>query len=339
MLFDYVFEPKMQEYSALYAATQRLVSRHGALHRLDSNGEHWLEFEGRLRDDFAVPGLSHARTLTLRSKLAMGRIFENAQIVYPRTVSARDEAQLHSLLLDSGFPLVIKPDSGSGAVDAFIVESERALSAALERDLSNHVAQPFISGQIVTFDGLTDRRGEIRFCTSHAYDNGIMQVRQGELDGHYYSLRELPAELERVGRRAVAAFDIRERFFHLELFALADGTYTALEMNVRPPGGFTPEMMSAACDFDIFDLWAAVIGGASLADFRYERRYCTAHAGRRSNRSYRLSDAELRQELGQTLFAVETVPNAFAATMGNVAYLLRHPDLSALRAAVALVQA
>lgn len=339
VLAEYVFEPRMADYSALHAATERLVSEHGPLHRLDSNGEHWLEHEGRLRDDFDVPGLSHARTRELRSKLFMADVFERAEIACPKTVPVRDRVRLHELTVAPGFPLVLKPNFGSGAVDTFTVESEAALRAALERDLSDHVAQPFISGQIVTFDGLADREGRILFCTSHAYDTGIMQVRHGRLDGHYYSLRELPPELERVGRRAVQAFAIRERFFHLELFAREGGTYIALEMNVRPPGGFTPEMMSAACNTDIFDLWAAVISGAPVADFQYERAFHTAHAGRRNDHRYYLPGQELERALGETLFAVEPVPDAFAATMGNVAYLLKHRDLGALRAAIALVQA
>ena len=339
VLSDYVFEPNMSDYAALHAAAQLLVSRHGRVHRLDSNGEHWLESEGRLRDDFGVVGLSHARTLALRSKSAMSRVFEDAQIAYPMTVWVRDRDRVRSLAEKHGFPLVMKPDSGSGAVDTFIVASELELNAALERDLQNHVVQPFIAGNIVTFDGLTDSDGRIVFCTSHVYDSGIMQVRQGGLDGHYYSVRDIPPELERIGRRAVAAFDIRERFFHLELFAMADGGYVGLEMNVRPPGGFTPEMMSAACDIDVFDLWASVVTGAALSPLQYERRYYTAHAGRRTNHSYRLAPAELEQLLGDALVAVEAVPLAYAATMGNVAYLLRHSELGALQAAIALVQA
>ena len=338
LLLEYVFASQMADYSALRAATRELISRHGAIHRLDSNGEHWLEFEGRLRDDFQVTGLSHAQTVALRSKFAMAQVFEGAQIAHPKTVRAADHAQLRALAADHGYPLVLKPDSGSGAVDTFTVNDEQSLVDACERDLSKHVAQPFVEGSIVTFDGLTNREGQIVFCTSHAYDHGIMQVRHAQLDGHYYSLRELPLELERIGRRAVAAFDIRERFFHLEFFALGNGSYTALEMNIRPPGGFTLEMMGAACHLDLFELWAAIIDGAPLTGLRYERRYFTAHAGRRSNRDYRLSPYELKRALGDTLFAVEPVPDAFAVTMGNVAYLLRHADLSALRAAIALVQ-
>jgi len=337
-LREYVFEPRMADYSALRAAAAGLIARHGQLHRLDSNGEHWLETEGRLRDEFGVPGLNHAETCRLRSKSWMATRFAKADIAYPLTVRGASHTEIPPRLAQLGLPLVIKPDAGSGSVDTFVVRTEAELKAALARDLSGHVLQPFVDGEIVTFDGLTDAAGRIVFCTSHAYDAGIMQVRQGGLDGYYYSLREIPEELERLGRRAVAAFEIRERFFHVEFFARPDGTYVGLEMNIRPPGGYTTDMMSAACDMNVYDLWAAVVSGASLADFSYSRQYFTAHAGRRSNHRYRLSRERVEHELGASLFAIYEIPDAFAATMGNVAYLLRHEDLGELKRAVALVQ-
>jgi hypothetical protein len=335
---DYVFEPAMGDYGALRAVVAGLVERHGRIDRLDSNGEHWLEAEGRLRDDFSVPGLGHLETCALRSKLHMGKLFVQAGLDYPKTVPLTSHDDVRQLAREHGFPLVFKPNAGSGAVDTFVVKTPAELEAALAEGLTDHVAQPFIVGDIVTFDGLTDASGQIVFCTSHVYDAGIMQVRQGALDGHYYSLRSIPPELERLGRRAVAAFEIRERFFHAEFFARPDGTYVALEMNVRPPGGFTTDMMGAACDFDVYDLWAAVLAGAKLTDFRYSRHFFTAHAGRRSSRQYMVNDDQLARELGHILFSVQPVPQAFAATMGNVAYLLRSPDLAALRGAIALVQ-
>ncbi len=338
-LTEYVCEPRMAEYEALSASMRALVRRHGRVHRLDSNGEHWLEAEGKLRDDFEVVGLSHAQVLALRSKLAMGRVFRGAGIAYPATAEAGLPDQVRGLALEHGYPLVFKPDSGSGSVDTFVVQGEAQLSAALEQSRSRHIVQPFVRGDIVTFDGLTDSSGRIVFFTSHAYDAGIMQVREGQLDGHYYSLRSVPAELERVGRLAVSAFDIRERFFHVEFFAQHDGSYVGLEMNVRPPGGYTTDMMGAACDIDVYDLWAAVVTQSSLEGFSYSRAYHTAHAGRRRAHSYRLSPELLARELGETLFAVRSVPDAYAATMGNVAYLLRSQDLTVLRDAIALVQA
>ena len=195
-----------------------------------------------------------------------------------------------------------------------------------------------IADVIVTFDGLVDRAGRVVFCTSHVYDSGIMEVRAGALDGFYYSLRSIPPALEQVGRRALAAFALRQRFFHLEFFARSDGTYVALEMNVRPPGGFTTDMMNCACDFDVYTLWAAVMLGGSLKDFSYERKFFTAHAGRRHERAYEHSPEALSGQLGDTLVLVRPIPAAFASTMGNMMYLLCHLQLEPLLDAIRMVQ-
>jgi hypothetical protein len=338
-LRDYVHEPRMGDYEALRQTVQSLIEQYGPLDRVDSNGEHWLTAEARLRDDFGIPGLSSARLARQRSKLEMAEIFEEAGLRYPATVSAANGSRVRELAREHGYPLVFKPQSGSGAADTFRVLHEAELSLVLERHLDHHVVQPFISDPIVTFDGLTDGDGRIVFSTSHAYDTGIMQVRQGALDGFYYSQRVLPPALEQFGARAVAAFDIRERFFHLECFEHADGSYTALEMNLRPPGGFTTDMMNIACDIDIYRLWAQVMVGRDLTGFRYQRRYHTAHAGRRADRHYRYSAEELRTKLGDTLWSERAVPPAFAVTMGDVAYLLRHAELDSLRRAIDWVQA
>jgi hypothetical protein len=338
-LTEYVYEPRMGDYPVLQIAVERLVERFGPIDRVDSNGEHWLVSEAKLRDDFGIPGLRSAELARQRSKLGMGELFGSAKIPYPPTVSASDATGVRRLAKEHGFPLVLKPESGSGAVDTFAVHNQGELEAVLEREPWSKVAQPFVKGDIVTFDGLCDRTGRIVFSTSHVYDVGIMQVRQQQRDGHYWSLREVPEALEEVGRRAVAAFDIRERFFHVEFFRGADGRYTALEMNLRPPGGFSTDMMNAAGNIDVYDLWAAAMTGADLSGVEFRRSYFTAHAGRRTGRHYALSSEELRRRLGDTLFSERPVPPAFAATMGDMAYLLRHPELDRLKQAIALVQA
>ncbi len=338
VLRDYVHEPRMSEHEVLRQRVQELSRAHGPIDRVDSNGEHWLLAEARLRDDFGITGLSSAELKRQRSKLRMAQIFAGASIPHPPTISAADGSRVQRFASEHGFPLVFKPDTGSGAVDTFRVPSEGVLKTVLERHLDAHVVQPFVEGDIITFDGLTDRTGRIVFETSHVYDTGIMQIREQTLDGHYYSLRELPAQLQDVGRRAVAAFDIRERFFHLELFRGDDSSLTALEMNLRPPGGFSTDLMNAATGANIYALWAAILAGKDVGDFRYERRFHTAHAGRRAGRNYRVPAAELTAALGEMLFAERAIPRAFADTMGDVAYLLRHDDLDELRRGIQLVQ-
>ncbi len=337
-LEHYVFEPRMGEYEVLLGIATSMVAEHGRIDFVESNGEHWLEVEGRLRDDLGIEGLSARDVTRLRSKLAMAEVFERAGVPYPPGIRCLSSGAVKDFAAMHGFPLVFKPDSGSGATCTFRVSTEAEFDAALRLPLEGHVVQPFVEGGIVTFDGLVDGAGGVVFCTSHVYDRGIMEVRNGALDGFYYSLRSIPPALEQVGRRALAAFELRRRFFHLEFFARPDGSYVALEMNVRPPGGFTTDMMNYACDFDIYALWAAVMVGDPLEDFSYERKFHTAHAGRRHERTYEHSPEALVGELGETLVLVNPVPAAFASTMGNTMYLLRHPRLEPLLYAIGMVQ-
>jgi ATP-grasp domain-containing protein len=334
----YVFEPRMGEYDVLLGIVKSLVAEHGPIDFVESNGEHWLEVEGRLRDDLGIEGLSAQDVRRLRSKLAMAEVFEQAGVPSVPGIRCSSSQAIRSFAAIHGLPLVFKPDSGSGATSTFRVSTQAELEAALLQPLDGHVVQPFVEGDIVTFDGLVDGTGRVVFCTSHAYDRGIMEIRAGTLDGFYYSLRSIPPALEQVGRQALAAFGLRRRFFHLEFFARPDGSYVALEMNVRPPGGFTTDMMNFACDFDVYALWAAVIVGDSLEGFSYERKFHTAHAGRRHERAYERSPEALQRQLGDTVVAVTAVPDAFAVTMGNTAYLLRHRRLEPLLDAIRSVQ-
>jgi hypothetical protein len=336
-LHSYVYEPRMGEYPVLRDTVRDLAERFGRIDRVDSNGEHWLVAEAKLRDDFGIPGLGSEVLHRHRSKLWMAQTFGAAGIAYPPTLLAADATHVRRFAKQHGYPLVFKPETGSGAVDTLTVANDGELETALE--LTAHVVQPFIDAPIITYDGLTDRNGGVVFSTSHVYDTGIMQVRRKELDGHYLSLRELPTGLEEMGRRAVAAFDVRERFFHLELFHLPDGSFTALEMNLRPPGGFTTELMNAALGLDVYALWASVLSGAHEGAVPFERRYHTAHAGRRAGRHYRYGTKDLLAELGESLLCERAVPPAFAATMGDIAYLLRSDDLATLERKIAVVQA
>ncbi len=337
-LESYVFEPRMGEYEVLLGIVTSLIVEHGRIDFVESNGEHWLEVEGRLRDDLGIEGLSARDVGRLRSKLAMAEVFKKAGVPSPPGIRCLSPEAVKGFAAKHGFPLVFKPDSGSGATFTFRVSTDTELDAALRLPLDGHVVQPFVEGVIVTFDGLVDRAGRVVFCTSHVYDRGIMEVRAGALDGFYYSLRSIPPALEQLGRRALAAFALRRRFFHLEFFSRPNGSYVALEVNLRPPGGFTTDMMNYACDFDVYALWAAVMLGDSLEDFSYERKFHTAHAGRRHERAYELSPEALAGQLGDTLVAITPVPDAFAVTMGNTAYLLRHHRLEPLLDAIRRVQ-
>jgi hypothetical protein len=311
--------------------------RFGRIDRIDSLNEHWLELEARLREDFNLFGQRPSDTAKNRSKTAMREIFREAGV--PCTEGERLTSNDHAwaLVRKFGYPLVFKPDVGVGAAHTFKVNNENELVAALERPLAGYVVEKFEPGSLISYDGLCTRDGRIVFVISHVYSAGVMDIVNHRLTMHYYSLRQIPPELEEMGRRAVKAFNIRERFFHIEFFKNADG-YKALEINVRPPGGFTTDLMNFSCDIDIYELWAKVLTGKSLDGWKYERKYCAAHAGRRYSVSYRYSHEELLAKLGKRVVGFREMPPILAGAMGDFMYILRDPEEGSLREAIRLIE-
>src|ERR1041384_1727747 len=138
-LHHYVHEPRMGEYEALRITVRALIERYGEIARVDSNGEHWLVAEAKVRDEFGIPGLSSAALAQQRSKLGMAALFGGAGLPYPATISATEGSDVRKFAKAHGFPLVFKPESGSGARDTFRVNSDAALEQAIGRQLHGHV--------------------------------------------------------------------------------------------------------------------------------------------------------------------------------------------------------
>jgi hypothetical protein len=338
-LSEYFFTPNLNDYDALLRATGYFTWRHGRIDRIDSLNETWLEVESRLREDFHVPGLLPADIARLRTKMGMHDVFKQAGVPHPSGIPVKDAAGVKAFAKSVGYPLVLKPDVGVGAARTFKVSSDAEVDAALAEPLPHYVAQAFVRGTIVTYDGLVDRDGQIIFRLSHEYSDGVMEVVLEQRDISFWSLKEIPPALETLGRRAVAALGLRERWFHLEFFRLSDGSYVALEANLRPPGGFMTDQMNYACDMDVYRLWARVLTGDDLRDFRYTPRYHVCHVARRSSRRYRYSHEELVAKLGDALLLHRELPAVYHNAMGNEMYLTRHESLAAKQDAVRLIQA
>ena len=337
-LSEYFFTPNLNDYDALLRATGYLTWRHGRIDRIDSLNETWLEVEARLREDFHVPGLLPADIARMRTKMGMHDVFKKAGVPHPAAIPVKDAAGVKAFAKSAGYPLVLKPDVGVGAARTFKVSSDADVDEALEEPLSNYVAQAFVRGAIVTYDGLVDREGNIVFRLSHEYSDGVMEVVLEQRDISFWSQKEIPPALDALGRRAVAALGLRERWFHLEFFRLSDGSYVALEANLRPPGGFMTDQMNYACDMDVYRLWARVLTGDDLSGFRYTPKYHVCHVARRSSRRYRYSHAELVAKLGDALLLHRELPAVYHNAMGSEMYLIRHESLAAMKEAVRLIQ-
>ena len=204
----------------------------------------------------------------------------------------------------------------------------------LFRSAVTYIMEEFVKGTIQTFDGLTDRNGDIVFCTSHIYNDGVMEVVNHDLDLYYYSLREIPEKLIEFGTKIIDVFGIKERFFHLEFFETGKQQFVALEVNMRPPGGWTMDMFDYAADLDLYREWANLVTGQPLTIKEYQRKYHTGYVGRKGHKAYRHNHAEIMQRYGHLVAHYSEMQGIFGEVMGNFGYIVRSPHLNELFEAI-----
>ncbi|MBN2005275.1 MAG: ATP-grasp domain-containing protein [Anaerolineae bacterium] len=337
-LSEYYLVDDLHNYDAVVRACAYFIFRHGRIDRLESHNEHWLETDARLRRDFNVPGMTLNETLRVKRKSVMKQIFTEAGIpvAQGRVVTTLEGAR--AFVGEVGYPVVLKPNVGVGASGTFKINTPVELEQFFAQEfLGDYLMEEFISGQLHSFDGLTDQTGRIVFCTAHFYQPGIMEVVNEDLDVFACSLREIPPDLEAAGRKAVVAFDVRERFFHIEFFhatkACAGREWVALEMNVRPPGGPMMDVFNFANDINLYEQWANILA-FNVFTVPYSRPYHCAFVGRKQYRGHKHTLEEILAKYGHLLVHHEPIAPVLARAMGNYAYLLRSPDLPELREAI-----
>jgi hypothetical protein len=328
-LTEYYRVSDLHSYDALVRALGYFTHRYGKLDRLDSHNEYWLETEARLRTDFNIPGIRSDQIDRIKRKSRMRETFLKAGIKVARGRVVKDLKDAQELIEQTGYPVVAKPDIGVGAAATYKIQNENDLKNFFEtKPAVDYLFEEYVSGQICTFDGLTDREGTPVFLNSLEYSAGVMETVLDDSLFYYYTLREIPADLESLGRRTLEAFDVRERFFHFEFFRQAGtGDLLALEVNMRPPGGLTTDMFNYSCDINIYDAWASILAGKGFPYPDYTHKYYCCYASRKFNRSYANSEQEILSTYGEKIRQHEQINGVFSAALGNYGYIVRSPDL------------
>ena len=141
------------------------------------------------------------------------------------------------------------------------------------------------------------------------------------------------------GRKILKAFDVRERFFHIELFQTTiDGRIIALEVNMRPPGAWITDAMNYSYDTDVYAIWANMVV-KDEAGAPCKGKYFTAYVSRKDRIAYRNDHAAVLAAHGDKIIHHQPIEKVFSKAMGNYAYQMRSTDRAALRAAVDFIHA
>jgi hypothetical protein len=341
-LTDYYQVGSLENYEEVYRAVAYFSYRYGKIDWLESNNEYWLELDARLRTDFNInTGIKSAEISKLKSKKEMKQIFEQAGIPTARQCVFSDLETAEAFKREVGFPLIAKPEIGVGALDTYKINDEKEWQVFLTYDLQvGYVLEEFIRGDIVSFDGIADGNSDAVFYAALIFPPSILDIMVDNKDLSYKVLREAPLQLKELGLRTIKAFNLKNRFFHLEFFRLNEehrglgkaGDYVALEVNMRPAGGNTPDMYNYANDLSVYRLYAELVSKGGLDKAYRPAPYYCVYGARRDEYLYDPSHDELLARYGDLIIQQGRNPEMSVPQMCNHYYLLRTADIEKVEA-------
>ncbi len=341
-LAEYYKVGSLENYDEVYRAVAYFIFRHGRVDWLESNNEYWLERDARLRTDFHITsGFQTDDIPRIKYKSKMKAYYEKAGIPTARYHLVDDEKSCMAFIKQVGWPVVVKPDNGVGASDTHKLSNEADLKRFLEHRGAGvpYIMEEFIHAEVNSYDAIIDSQGNPIFETGNVTPMSIMDIVNDEDNSIYYIVKDLPADTRKAGRATVKSFGVKSRFVHFEFFRLTQdqegmgkkGDVVALEVNMRPCGGFSPDMMNFANSTNVYKIWADMVAFDKSTLDTGEHAFC-AYAGRRDGKDFALDHETVMEKYGSSMKMVGRIPDVLAGAMGNQMYVATFPTKRALDA-------
>lgn len=330
-LTEYYWVDSLEDNEKVYRAVAYFIHKYGRIDWLESNNEYWLERDAWLRTQFHITsGFQEEDIDRIKYKSKMKAYYAKAGIPACRWHMVDDFESCMKFIQEVGWPVVVKPDNGVGASDTHKLESEADLRAFLEsrRTWVPYIMEEFVHAEVNSYDAVIDSKGRPIFETGNVTPMSIMDIVNKQDNSIYYIVKDLAPDVQAAGRAAVKAWRVKSRFIHFEFFRLTrdqeglgkKGDVVALEVNMRPCGGFTPDMINFAHSTNVYQIWADMIAFDHSETSVGEHAFC-AFAGRRDGKEFALSDSDLMKKYYPAMRMVERIPDALADAMGNRMYL------------------
>lgn len=328
-LTEYYKVSSLEDYDEVYRAVAFFSFRYGKIDWLESNNEYWLEQDARLRTDFNIEsGFKTGDITKVKFKSEMKPYYKKAGIKVARYCIADDIKTCKKFIAQVGYPVIVKPDNGVGANDTHKISSDDDLNRFFENKFPvSYIMEEYIQAEVNSYDAIVDSKGEPIFETGNVTPLSLMDVVTENGDSLFYILNKPFEDVRDAGRRVLKAFQVRSRFVHFEFFRLTcdqpigkKGEVVALEVNMRPSGGISPDMMNFANSTDVYKIWADMIAFDKTDLTQGEKFYC-AFAGRRDGRHYTYREQDIRDKFYNNLKIVGRVPRALSGAMGDTMYI------------------
>ena len=292
-------------------------------------------------------GLGAMSSETVKRTLDKSQLKETlkrAGIKTPRDQIVTTAEEALSFASEVGFPIVIKPVGGSGALTTFVIRDEEQLAHVIQLiQPSPVIAEAFVIGQELCFDTVTIAN-EPQYHSLCLYNPSIIQALEDP--GRQWQCM-MPRHIDDVyqdfiaqGLAAVRALQVGNAMTHMEGFL--NGGF--IDATLRPAGARIGPMFGFACDVDPYRVWARVAVDGCF-DGPLERKYAVGTIFLRGLGSGLVEHVggvdTVCEKLGSTLVEAHWpkvgVPKSPTYT-GDGFITVRHADIGVVEEALDLIE-
>lgn len=327
-LNEYYWVPDLGDYNEVYRAVAFFAFKYGKIEYIESNNEYWLERDAMLRTDFNVTtGFNVKEIKRVKYKSEMKKYYKKAGVKVARHRLVKSMKGCSDFIKQVGYPVIVKPDNGVGANATYKLNNDDELKAFLKTKPKNYIMEEYIHALVNSYDAIVDGKGNPVFETGLVEMGDLMDIVNSNDNSLYYYLNNPLDDVAKLGRKVLKAFKVKSRFVHFEFFRLLSDQYigkkgeiVALEVNMRPAGGISPDMMNYANSTDVYKIWADVMAFDSTLVSYGEKYYC-AFAGRRDGKNFVYSEQDIIDRYRNNLKSIERVSEALSGCMGNLSFI------------------
>jgi len=302
----------------------------------------------QVRENCTIPGTSARTAWLCRDKPSMKEVLRSAGVPTAASTGASTADEVREFAGAVGYPLILKPRSGAGALDTTRVDNDTELGAALGMFGSQHVdsiaVEEFVEGHEGFYDTLSvDGHVAIDFV-SHYFPNVLEAMRTRWISPQFVATNRIDSvedyqQLRELGQRVNDALGMGTSATHMEWFFGPKGLKFS-EIGCRPPGVGAWDLYSAGNDLDIYRQWADSIVHGQIWG-KPSRQYSAGIVALRPSEDGSITGYsgvdEIQARHGQWVIdahlpgaGTPTQPVA-AGYMANAYVRMRHPDYDTLR--------
>jgi carbamoylphosphate synthase large subunit len=316
--------------------------------RIEATIEAHTMATAQVREACGIPGTSVRTAWLCRDKPSMKQALREAGVPTAASAAAGSAAEAVAFTKQVGFPVILKPRSGAGALDTMRADDDAGLERALGlfggQGVESIAVEEFVEGHEGFYDTITINGQVALDFVSHYYPNVLEAMRTRWISPQFISTNRIDnapeyAKLREMGRRVNAALGIGTSATHMEWFSGPKGL-TFSEIGCRPPGVGAFDLYSAGNEIDVYREWANAITGGETGSAP-SRRYASGIVALRPDRDGAITGysgvEEMRQRYDEWVIDAQ-LPSPGTATqpvaagyMANAYVRMRHPDYDTLR--------